>query len=273
MGLENIRIVLVEPLYGGNVGSVCRAMANMGLSDLALVAPKVTNWKEAEWMAVHADDILANRREVPTLAEAVADCGLVMGATARPGLYRQHARSPREWAPTALKVAESAKVALIFGREDDGLTNEEGANCTQIIKIPSAPGYLSLNLSQAVMVCAYELFVAHGSYEPPQEKCGEAPSGLRERMFDMWRKALMQIGFMNDDKADHMMLGLRRILSRGPLSEDDARIMMGIARQAIWASGGTTKDKRLDGRPQETFQRPAGERIGEPPSLPDPPAP
>jgi tRNA/rRNA methyltransferase len=236
MGLENIRVVLVSPIYEGNVGSACRAMANMGLSDLALVAPRPLDAGEARRMACHAADVLERRREFADLAAAVSDCALVMGATAREGLYRQHARTPREWAPRALEAARDGKVALVFGREDNGLTNEELALCTQIIRIPSAGEYRSLNVAQAVMVCAYELFVAAGIYEPPGEKSAEASSALRERMFEMWRATLLRIGFMKDDKAEHMMQGVRRVLSRGALTEDDVRIMMGIARQAEWAA-------------------------------------
>ena len=235
MKLENIRIVLVNPLYGGNVGSVCRAMANMGLTDLAIAVPRPLNLDEARTMACHAGDILKNRTVFPTLAGAVADCGLVMGTTCRMGLYRQQARSPRDWAPKALEAAETGKVAMVFGPEDKGLTNEELALCTQI---PATEGYPSLNLAQAVMICCYEVFVASGTYVPPVEKSPEAPSDLRERMFAMWHDALLEIGFMKDDKADHMMMGLRRILSRGTLTSDDVRILMGVARQATWAAKG-----------------------------------
>ena len=141
MNLDNIRVVLVGPMYGGNVGSVCRAMANMGLSRLTLVAPRKLDMDEARMMACHATSLLDSRTECPTLAEAVADCGLVMGSTVRAGLYRQHARSPREWAPKALEVSGYGQVALVFGREDKGLSNEDLAICTQIIQIPSHPGY------------------------------------------------------------------------------------------------------------------------------------
>lgn len=244
MNLDNIRVVLVGPMYGGNVGSVCRAMANMGLSNLALVVPRKLDMEEARMMACHATGILDRRAEYGTLAEAVADCGLVMGATVRAGLYRQHARTPREWAPKALEAARSGKVALVFGREDKGLSNEELALCTQIVQIPSHPDYPSLNMAQAVLICCYEVFLATATYEPPVEKSAEAPSHLRERMFAMWRETLLRIGFMADDKAEHMMYGIRRILSRGMLTVDDVRILMGIARQSMWAAGGKTLDQR-----------------------------
>lgn len=235
MGLENIRVILVEPLYGGNVGSVCRAMANTGLKALTLVNPKPLDMGEARMMACHAGHVLEGRRECATLAEAVADCTLVMGTSAREGLYRQHARTPREWAPVVLEAAAKAPVALVFGREDKGLSNDELALCNRIIQIPTDAACPSLNLSQAVLICCYELFVLAGVYEPPVEKSLPATSELRERMFAIWRELLLEIGFMESDKADHMMQGIRRLMGRGAQTEDDVRILMGIARQAEWA--------------------------------------
>ncbi|MBU4198916.1 MAG: RNA methyltransferase [Verrucomicrobia bacterium] len=235
--LNNIRIVLVRPIYGGNVGSVCRAMANMGLSDLALAgaAPSI-DFQDARKMACWAGSILEQRRDTATLAEAVSDCAVVMGATARLGLYRQHSQSPRACAPRILETAQTGKVALVFGPEDNGLSNEELEFCTHLVQIPSSDNYRSLNLSHAVMICAYELFVASELFVPAQEKSPEAPSAMKERLFAMWEQALLEIGFMEDDKAQHMMLGVRRIFSRGQLTEDDVRILMGIARQTRWCA-------------------------------------
>ena len=237
MNLENVRIVLVGPLYGGNVGSVCRAMSNTGLKELAIADPRPLNMLEARMMSCHAEPLLRARQTFDTLAEAVADCGLVIGTSARRGLYRQHAKSPREWAPTILEASAHSKVGLVFGREDKGLSNEELALCTHIIQIPTTDESMSINLAQSVMICCYELFTAAGIYEPPEEKSGEAPSELRERMFGLWRAMMLDVGFMEPDKADHMMLGLRRILGRGVHTLDDVKIIMGIARQAQWASG------------------------------------
>jgi len=236
MSLGNIRIVLMRPIYGGNVGSVSRAMANMGLSDLAIAAPRRLDMQEARMMACHASDILEGRREFDTLEEAVADCGAVFGTTARGGLYRQHARTAREWVPTALDIGSTAKVAFVFGPEDNGMTNEDLAVCTHIVQIPTTATFSSMNVSQAVLICAYELFLATQTYEPPEEKSPPAPSAVRERMFTIWRDTLMQVGFMETDKADHMMQGLRRIMARGAVTVDDVKISMGIARQAAWAA-------------------------------------
>lgn len=236
MSLRNFRIVLVSPIYSGNVGSVCRAMKNMGFSDLAVAAPRGP-WDvtEARMMALHADDIFDKRKEFPTLAEAVADCGLVAGTTARRGLYREHAQTPRDFAPRLLSAARKAKVALVFGPEDNGLSNEDLQSCTHVLRIPSTTKYPSLNIAQAVMVCCYELYVASGLFEAPVERSPEAPAAMRERMYQMWREAMLATGFMSEDKADHMMLGVKRIFSRGLLTEKDVRILTGIAHQARWA--------------------------------------
>ncbi|MBN1557268.1 MAG: TrmJ/YjtD family RNA methyltransferase [Lentisphaerae bacterium] len=234
--LEHIRIVLVSPLYGGNVGSVCRAMANMGLHDLAIAAPRPLDMDEARMMACHAGHILEGRKEYGTTAEAVADRGMVVGTSARGGLYRQQAVTPREVAPGVLAAAEAGGAALVFGPENDGLGLADLALCTDIVEIPATEAVRSLNLAQAVMVCAYEIFTAAGTYVPPEEKTPPAPAALRERMFGLWRTALLEIGFMDETKADHMMLGLRRVWSRGTLTVDDVRILMGIARQMQWAA-------------------------------------
>ncbi|MFZ4395593.1 MAG: RNA methyltransferase [Kiritimatiellia bacterium] len=242
--LANFRIVLVEPLYSGNVGSICRAMANMGLRELVLVAPQIVDgWEDGERLACHATDLLKGRREVATLEEAVGDCVAVVGTTARLGLYRQHVRTPRESAPELLKLSANGTVALLFGREDKGLFNEEIGVCTHLLRIPTSDAYVSLNLAQAVMVCCYELFQAQGNYEPPQEKSDAAKIGHRLQMMKMWRQVLLDIGFMKPDKADHMMQGVQRVFTRGAITRDDVDILMGMARQTDWAARqGKAKD-------------------------------
>jgi len=247
MGLENIRIVLVRPLYGGNVGSVCRAMMNMGITDLAVVRGKWELFEDdLRKMALGAISIYEERSEWDTLAEAVADCGLVAGTSARTGFYRDHARTIRDWTPTLLDEASRGKVGIAFGPEDKGLKTEELAVCTQIVQIPSTDEYSALNLAQAVMVCCYELYTGMDVFEPSEEKSPEAPSSMRERMFLAWREALLANGFMKEDKADHMMLGLRRILSRGTLTDADTRILIGMAKQTLWCAEELEKQRGAD---------------------------
>lgn len=235
--LDNIKIVLVGTLYCGNLGQVCRAMANMGLKNLALAAPNLDgDWEMAERFAVHAKELLHNRVEFSSLRDAIADCAAVAGATARGGLYRQHVKTPRELAPTLLEMAAHGRVAVVFGREDKGLTNDEIACCTHLLRIPVDPGYESINLAQAVLLCAYEIFTASGDYQPPIEKSDPAVASRKLQLTDMWRDMLLDIGFMKDDKADHMMQGIQRIFSRGVYSDDDVSIMMGVAHQGQWAA-------------------------------------
>lgn len=238
MSLNNIRIVLVNPMYGGNIGSVCRAMKNMRLRHLYLVQPQASvDWQEARTMAVSADDVLAQRKEVATLAEAIHDCVQVAGTTNREGVYRLHASPPRAWAPGFLESAAQAPVAIVFGPEKDGLNNEDLALCTQIVRIPTSPEYSSLNLAQAVLLICYELFLIKGNYQPPGEKHPECTVEQRERMIAMWEQMLWDIGFFEEQKAEHMMMAMRRIFSRGKMSESDVNILMGIARQTRWAVG------------------------------------
>jgi len=235
--ISNIRIVLIGTLYSGNIGSTCRAMANYGLSDLVLVNPVCADgWSEASKFAVHGASVLEGRRTVTTFDEAVADCVAVVGTTARLGLYRQHVRTPREAAPGLLALAGGGPVALVFGREDKGLLNDEIARCTHLLRIPTGPGYVSLNLAQAVLLCVYELFLAGDAYEPPCEKSAPALAAQRQKLLSMWRDMLLLIGFMAPEKADHMMQGIQRIFSRGALTTDDVNILMGVARQSDWAA-------------------------------------
>lgn len=235
--LDNIHIVLVGTLYSGNVGSVCRAMANMGLSRLTLVAPRILDgWDEGRRLAVHATDILDARRECATLAEALADCAAVVGTTARGGLYRATVQPPRVLAPAILRLAAQAPVAILFGREDQGLHNDEIARCTHLIRIPVDPRYQSLNLAQALLIVAYELYTATGTYvSPVEEAVSLATQATKDALMAKWRQAMLDIGFMDEQKADHMMQGFQRIFSRGVKTDPDASILLGAAHQASWA--------------------------------------
>lgn len=243
--LDNIRIILVGTLYSGNVGSVCRAMANMGLGRLTLVAPRILDgWEEGRRLAVHATDLLDARREVATLGEAVADCAAVVGTTARGGLYRATVQPPRVLAPEILRLAAQAPVAIVFGREDQGLHNDEIAQCTHLIRIPVDPRYQSLNLSQAVLIVAYELYSATGTYvSPVEEAVSLATQATKHALMAKWRQAMLDIGFMDEQKADHMMQGFQRIFSRGVRTDPDASIMLGAAHQMSWAGRQAKKDQ------------------------------
>lgn len=241
--LANLKVVLVGTRYGGNVGSACRAMANCGLSELRLVAPSPDlTWAFAEQMAVHATDILASRKTFATLAEAVADCAAVVGTSRRGGLYRRHSAEAREAAPGLVRTAAKAPVAIVFGREDKGLLNEELLLCTHIVRIPAAPAYPSFNLAQSVVLVCHELYRASLGARPlpsPEEDASPpASSKMRQTMLSHWREMLLETGFTDEPRADHMMEGFGRIFARGAKTEADMRILMGLARQARWAAAG-----------------------------------
>ena len=149
-----------------------------------------------------------------------------MAVTPRCGGRRSHGRSP---------FAATGPVALVFGREDKGLLNEEVAQCTHLIRIPVDEGYTSINLSQAVLITCYEFFTATGAYVPPHEKAPPAPQAQKMQLMKNWQTMLRDIGFMDEKQTEHMMQGIHRIFSRGVQTRDDAAIMLGVARQALWA--------------------------------------
>lgn len=238
MSLNNLRIVLVQPRYSGNIGAVARAMRNMGLHDLALVNPAPIRREQADMMAVHAREVLDAMRIHSSLRAAVGDCAVVIGTTCRSGLYREHAESPRSLAPQIVSLAARNRVALVFGSEESGLTNEDLRICHRLVTIPTAPLYASLNIAQAVLLCCYELSLA------AQEKGIGADHSLavaeqQELMYERLKQALLRIGFLHKDNPEHIMFALRRIFGRAGLEERDVRILLGMARQIEWyATGG-----------------------------------
>jgi tRNA/rRNA methyltransferase len=231
--LKNIRVVLVRPRGSGNIGSVARAMKNTGLSELAIVGKARTRSFWARAMAVHGREILSQARCVDTLRQAVGDCCLVVGTTCRSGLYRRHSQSPRELAPKILAASRAGKVALIFGPEDHGLSNQDLKPCQLLLTIPTHPDYPSLNIAHAVVICLYEIYV--GSLGAvPQAPVRRAPADQVERLFDRMHTALLKIGFLDSENPDHMLFAFRRILGRAGLEETDVRIFTGLFRQIEW---------------------------------------
>jgi tRNA/rRNA methyltransferase len=213
-------------------------MRNMGINDLALVNPTQLRRRAADTMAVHARNVLDTMQVHTSLRAAVADCGLVVGTTCRPGLYRDGALSPRALAPHIVAAAEANRVALVFGPEDSGLANDDLRLCHQLVTIPSDPAYPSLNVAQAALLCCYEVFiVAQGEAAAPPRPLAIAER--QELMYEKLKSALLKVGFLHGDNPDHIMFALRRILGRAGLEDRDVRILLGMARQIEWyASGG-----------------------------------
>jgi tRNA/rRNA methyltransferase len=205
----------------------------MGINDLALVNPTQLRRRAADTMAVHARNVLDTMQVHTSLRAAVADCGLVVGTTCRPGLYRDGALSPRALAPHIVAAAEANRVALVFGPEDSGLANDDLRLCHQLVTIPSDPAYPSLNVAQAALLCCYEVFVvAQGEAAAPPRPLAIAER--QELMYEKLKSALLQVGFLHGDNPDHIMFALRRILGRAGLEDRDVRILLGMARQIEW---------------------------------------
>jgi tRNA/rRNA methyltransferase len=230
--MANLRVVLVRPRGSGNIGSVARAMKNFGARELAIVGSARTRSLWARAKAVHGREILNAAKFYVTIREAVGDCKLIVGTTARAGLYRKHSRTPRETAPEIAAAIKTGKVALVFGPEDHGLNNKDLEACQLLMTIPTGPEYPSLNVAQAAVVCLYELFTA--VLEPTTAALQRAQAEDVERLFDIMRASLLKIGFLDSQNPEHMLLALRRVLGRAGLEDKDVRILTGLFRQVEW---------------------------------------
>lgn len=237
--LAHIRIVLVEPAGALNVGSVARVMKNMGLSELVLVNPRCDRLgSEARLMAVRAADVLESAREVETLAEALQGC---VKAIATSGRDRATFTTPIETPRLALPWLLDAPAALIFGREDSGLTNAEMNHAQRLIQIPSSDAYPSLNLAQAVAICCYELSSsATASVESPVSLSHSSPLPLAplddiEGYYQQLESLLLKIGYLYPDTAPSRMEKFRKLLNRAYPTTSEVAMLRGILRQVAWA--------------------------------------
>ena len=244
-------MVLVRPKTSGNVGAVARALANFGLSDLALVAPRGYRSAAAAKTAVHARAILEGKTKFATLADAVADCSWVVGTTCRPGSYRRRTQTPREIAAEIVAVARKKRVALVLGPEDHGLTNDELKICNELVTIPTHSSYASLNLSHAALICLYEIFLAR--HTSRSQEPAPANSAKLERMYADLGRALLAVGFLHGANPDHIMFTLRRVFGRARLDDREVAIWLGVARQIEWFAAG--------GREVAAEKRKRGERL------------
>jgi tRNA/rRNA methyltransferase len=237
LDLARIRIVLVEPLYGGNVGQVARAMKNFGLSRLVLVNPREHQTAEAYWMAREGKSIV-DEAEVHTCLEgALQDAGLAVGTTRRVGKYRRPALSPEEFVAEAAPLTADNNVAVVFGREDSGLTASELSLCQWLVTIPASEEFPSLNLAQAVLLMASTIF--RRSLLAPTET--SAAAGVRlagpaelERFYQHLEQTLGDIGFLHGDQAPAIMITMRRIFGRSNLETRDIKILRGVLGQMDW---------------------------------------
>ncbi|MCW6038128.1 RNA methyltransferase [Spirulina subsalsa FACHB-351] len=233
MTLEQIRIILVEPAGPLNVGAVARVMKNMGLSQLVLVNPQCDPWgEEARRMAVHGDDVLAQARQVESLPEALQGCYHAVATTGREGTVPLPLETPRVVFPWLR--AQNAPSAVIFGREDSGLTNQELHYAQRCVSIPANPVYPSLNLAQAVAVCAYELYQTTPEDLPPALRPTTAPLETLEGYYQHLEQVLLQIGYLYPHTAGAKMEKFRRLYGRADLTPQEVALLRGILRQMTW---------------------------------------
>jgi tRNA (cytidine32/uridine32-2'-O)-methyltransferase len=244
---DRVRIVLVGTQHPGNIGAAARAIKTMGLHRLVLVAPERFPHADAVAMAAGADDVLAGAVLAPSLADAIADCRLVLGCTARSRRVALDELAPREAAARLLASAASAPVALVFGRERTGLDNDELQLCHAAVHIPANPGYSSLNLAAAVQVLSYELRLALLAPEDHDAGAGtrrEPPASHAELegFFAQLDDTLEAIDFHKGRAPASALRKLRRIFLRSNLDAREVRLLRGVLadaqRMARLAAGG-----------------------------------
>ncbi len=246
MKQQNIRIVLVETSHPGNIGAVARAMKNMCIEKLYLVKPQEYPSGVATARASGADDVLVNAVVCNDLDEAIADCQLVIGASARLRSINWPELNPRQCANLIKDLPDSDSVAIIFGREDSGLTNAEMDKCQYLVHIPTNAEYSSLNIAAAVQVICYELHaaqqeiseVAPSTLSAPSPAGDEQGEGERasakemEGMFVHMEATLTEIGFLKPPSCQKLMRRLRRLYNRASLDSTDINILRGVMSAA-----------------------------------------
>jgi tRNA/rRNA methyltransferase len=238
--LDRVAIVLFRPRLPENIGAAARAACNMGLSRLVVVQPAELDAERMGMMATGAAARLLARLEVyDDLAQALAPFQYIVGTTARLGGIRNDYCSPREMAARMVEVSAHNDVALLFGPENWGLTNDELPFCHALVTIPTGE-CSSLNLAQAVMVMAYELFTAVSA--TPRFEPRLANSRELESMYAMLQETLVKINFISHQNPEHWMFNVRRLFARHGLRAREAQVIKGICRQIDWYVG-----KRLEG--------------------------
>lgn len=233
--LGRIRIVLIHTTHPGNIGATARAMKVMGLSQLHLVAPKTWPSADATAMASSAADLLHAAAVHETLEEALAGCRLVLGTSARLRSLSMPQLNVRAAAALALAEAGEGDVALLFGRESHGLTNEEIQRCHYLVHIDTNPDFGSLNLAQAVQVAAYELrmtALGGGGEAHPATDWTPVDAKQMERFYEHLEETLRDIGFLNPDHPRRLMMRLRRLFNRARPDQNEMNILRGILSAA-----------------------------------------
>ena len=251
INLDNLYVVLSEPKGPMNVGSVARAMNNMGLKKLALVNPCDYTSEDARKMASGCNDTLLGASVHESTKDAVAEAGYVVGMTCRTGKQRQNILSPDQLATRLLDIAPKNKVALLFGTERTGLTNDEVALCDTLVYIPTSTLNVSLNLAQAVLLTCYEIFkLSEEGQSSDVEEPELATSGEIEQMYGHMEELFGRIGYLDPQNPNHIMMAIRNIFARAALDSRDVKILRGMIGKIDcyrrWIESGKSKGKEKE---------------------------
>ena len=229
----SVIVVLDHPQDLVNIAHVVRGLKNFGLRDLRLVNPREYESYRVEGIAHQTQDILSRVRVYSTLEEAIAECVHVVGFTARGRTAKRNLQRPRDAAAEIAVLADGGPVALLFGREDKGLSNDALDRCHRVVTIPSDSGYPSLNLAHAVIIMLYELALVRGAeerpFKEPRRTSEPAPADELERLFADVAKALQAIEFFKTRNADGVMRTIREIAHRAPLDLREVKLLRAMA--------------------------------------------
>lgn len=231
MNVGNIRIVLIDTSHPGNIGAAARAMKNMGLERLYLVAPRTFPDEHADWRAASAVDVLERAVVVESLEQAIGDCHFVVGTSARERRIPWPLLDARGCADRIAAASDTGQVAVLFGREDRGLTNDELQSCNLHLTVPTAAGYSSLNLAMAVQIVCYELHMRGLADEPVEETHWDTPFATQEdmeRFYVHLEQTLTELEFLDPAAPRQLMPRLRRLYNRVRLDEMELNILRGI---------------------------------------------
>jgi len=228
--LDNIQIILIDTTHPGNIGAAARAMKNMGISQLRLVRPRLFPCAEATARAAGADDILANAQIFDNYEESLGDCHLVFGTSARQRNIAWPTLTPTNCVENALKCA--GKVALVFGREQSGLTNQELELCHFIVQIPTNPTFSSLNVAAAVQILTYELKMKNDELiinnNEILQRTSPASTKAMVQFYQHLEQTLIDIDFLNPKRPKKLIQRLHRLFNRIQLIDSEVRILRGI---------------------------------------------
>jgi len=232
---KNISIVLYKPKYAGNVGAVARAAKNMGINNIIVAGAGAFDQGEMRQRSTHlATDVLGNIRYVPEIEEALGRFNYIVGTTARLGKARGPFITPRAAAQAIANISQKNTVALLFGPEDTGLANDLLRLCHSVVTIPTSREFTSLNLSHAVMILCYEVFIASSPVSSTEVTPKLALSSELEGMYGQIKTLLAEIGFLNPENPDYWMMHLRRFFTRAGVLSREVKIVRGICRQLQW---------------------------------------